>query len=94
MTCWTLDGKLVWTSGKEGRFGIGPWMVADGKFLILDDDGVLTMAKATTRGYAPLARAKVLPGVDSWAPPALVGGRLLIRDSRTMICLNMRAQNP
>jgi outer membrane protein assembly factor BamB len=94
MTCWTLDGKLVWTSGKEGRFGIGPWMVADGKFLILDDDGVLTMAKATTRGYAPLARAKVLPGVDSWAPPALVGGRLLIRDSRKMICLNMRAQNP
>jgi outer membrane protein assembly factor BamB len=93
MTCWTPEGKLVWTSGKDGRFGIGPWMVADGKFLILDDDGVMTMARATPAGYAPLARARVLPGVDSWAPPALVAGRLLIRDSHTMVCLDMRAAN-
>ena len=85
--CYHPDGELVWASGKEARFGIGPFLVADGKILILDDDGKLTMIEASTTGYRQLAEAQVLDGVDSWAPPALVGGRLLVRDSREMVCL-------
>ncbi|MBN1673077.1 MAG: PQQ-like beta-propeller repeat protein [Kiritimatiellae bacterium] len=90
LVCYTPDGTLVWASGKEHRFGIGPFMVADGKFLILDDNGVLTMAEATTKGYVELAQAQVLDGHDSWGPFALVDGLLLLRDSKRMVCLDLR----
>lgn len=83
-------GKLVWSSGKTDRYGIGPFMVADGKIFVVDDDGVLSMLRASTSEYALLARAKVLEGHDSWAPLALVSGRLLVRDSKRMVCLDVR----
>jgi outer membrane protein assembly factor BamB len=83
-------GTPVWTSGKTERFGLGPFMLADGKIFVLDDNGVLAVLRASTAGYALLSRARVLDGHDSWAPLALAGGRLLVRDSRRMVCLDIR----
>ena len=90
--CYRADdcSKLVWSSGKSDRYGLGPYLLADGKFYVMDDSGVLTMLKASTRGYERLARAKVLTGVDSWGPIALVGGRMMVRDSKRMVCLDVR----
>jgi outer membrane protein assembly factor BamB len=82
--------KFVWTSGKTSRFGLGPYIVADNKFYILSDDGILTVLKASTREYIELARAKVLDGPDAWGPLALAGGRLLARDSHRMVCIDIR----
>ncbi len=87
--CLDTDGKVVWSSGKTERFGLGPFLFADGKVLILDDDGELTMLRASLAGYEKLARAKVLDGHDAWAPMALVDGKLLLRDSKRMICLDL-----
>ena len=84
-------GTIVWSSGKTHRFGLGPYMVADDKFFIMSDDGVLTVLRASTREYIQLAQAKVLDGVDAWGPMALVSGRLLVRDSRRLVCLDVRA---
>ncbi len=84
-------GELLWASGKTNRFGLGPYILADGKFFLLDDEGVLTMIKATTDKYIQLARAKVLDGHDAWGPLAIVGGKLLLRDSKRMICLDVSA---
>ena len=66
--------------------------VADGKFFILSDDGVLTMLKANTVEYIQLDHAEVLDGQDSWGPLALAGGRMLLRDSRQMVCINVGAR--
>jgi len=90
--CYRPDGERVWSSGKTERYGIGPFVAADEKIFILDDEGVMTMIRATAEGYARLGRARVLPGPDSWAPPALVAGRMLVRDSRRMVCLDLRAR--
>ncbi len=83
---------IVWSSGKTNRFGLGPYLVADDKFLILSDDGILTLLETSLDGYVELARAKVLDGVDAWGPMALAGGRLLARDSRRLVCLDLRAR--
>lgn len=83
-------GTVVWASGKTERYGLGPFMVADGKIFVVDDEGVLSVLKASTTEYTRLASAKVLTGHDSWAPLALAGGRLLVRDSRRMVCLDVR----
>lgn len=87
--CLDPSGELVWTSGRENRFGLGPFIAADGKFLILSDDGVLTIIEASDEEYRPLASAKILDGRDAWAPMALVGGRLLMRDSKKLVCLDI-----
>lgn len=85
-------GRIVWASGKTTRFGLGPYIVADDKFFIMSDDGILTVLRASTEGYVQLAQAKVLDGVDAWGPMALTSGRLLARDSRRLVCIDLRAR--
>jgi outer membrane protein assembly factor BamB len=93
--CCSADdcGKIVWSSGKTNRYGLGPYILADGKFYILSDDGILTVTKASTREFIQLSQVKILDGHDAWGPLALVNGRLLARDSRRMVCLDIRAIN-
>ena len=90
--CFHPDGKIIWTSGKTNRFGLGPFMIADDKFFILGDDGVLTMAAANTEKFIPLARAKVLYGRDPWGPLSIAGGRMLLRDSKQMVCIDVASR--
>ncbi len=90
--CADHEGRILWTSGKDARFGLGPFLVAGDRFLILDDDGELTMARVDPDGFKPMAQARVLAGTDSWGPLALVGTRLLLRDSKRMICLELGEQ--
>lgn len=81
--------KIFWTSGKTNRFGLGPYILADNKFYILDDNGVLSMIRATTNGYEQLGRARVLDGHDAWGPIALAGTKMLLRDSKKMVCIDV-----
>nr|WP_319571331.1 PQQ-binding-like beta-propeller repeat protein [uncultured Draconibacterium sp.] len=82
--------KVVWTSGKENRFGLGPYFIADNKLFILSDDGTLTIARPSTEKYIQLEQVKVIEdGHDAWAPFALADGYLLLRDAETMICIDL-----
>jgi hypothetical protein len=71
---------------------MGPFMVAGDRFLILDDKAVLTMARATTEGFQPMASARIFEGQDAWAPFALAGTKLILRDSRRMACVELGAE--
>lgn len=83
---------ILWSSGKAERFGLGPYLLADNKFYILEDSGILTMAEATTAGFRRLDQARVLDGRDAWGPMALADGRLLLRDSTRLLCLDLQTQ--
>ncbi|MCX6280541.1 MAG: PQQ-like beta-propeller repeat protein [Bacteroidetes bacterium] len=83
-------GNIVMKSGKTERFGLGPYIMADGKFFILNDDGEMTIAKASPAGFTVLDKARVIDGQDSWGPLAITGGYLLMRDSKTLVCLDIR----
>lgn len=89
--CYQPDGTLVWSSGQDNRFGLGPFILADGKFFLLSDDGVLTMLDAGKQEYTQLAQAEVLEGHDAWGPIALAGSRMLVRDMGTLVCLDVGA---
>lgn len=80
---------ILWTSGKEERFGLGPYILADGKFYILKDDGTLVIASGTTERFEFLDKFKVLDGHDAWGPLAIADGKLIMRDSKTMVCLDI-----
>lgn len=90
MVCLSPDGKRVWSSGKETRFGLGPYMICNGMLLMLDDEnGTLRMAPAEAKGYHEMAKAKILNGNDAWAPMAMAEGRLILRDLSEVVCLNL-----
>ena len=93
--CYNPDNLAVpvWSSGKTNRFGLGPFLLADGKFFILNDEGVLTIVEANTQAYNQLAQFKILDGKDSWGPMAIVNGRLLLRDSKKMVCVDLNGSS-
>jgi len=92
LVCLDLKGQVVWTSGPEHRFGLGPILIAGGLIYVMNDTGLLTMAEATPQGYKPLGEAQVLSGHDAWGPMAIVGGRLIVRDLTRMVCLDVAAR--
>jgi outer membrane protein assembly factor BamB len=83
---------VIWSSGQDKRFGMGPYMIADNKLFIVNDDGTLTIARPSTREYVELDSYRVMEGQDAWGPLALADGYLVMRDSKTMVCLDMAAQ--
>jgi outer membrane protein assembly factor BamB len=82
--------SFKWTSGPENRFGLGPFLIADNKFFILSDDGTLTVATVSNRRFEKKASIKIMDGIDAWGPMAIVSGRLLLRDSKRMFCIDLR----
>jgi len=81
--------NILWTSGKEERFGLGPYIIADGKFFLVKDNGSLVIAKASVKGFEKLDEFQVIEGQDAWGPIAIANGKLLMRDSKTMVCLDI-----
>ena len=99
LVCLDADGNTKWEGGAGARFGLGPYMIADGMILIMDDHGVLALAEAKPDGYREITRRKVLEGVETWGPITLAAGRLLVRDTRTeqpnssrLVCLDVSAK--
>ncbi len=81
------NGKELWKKENLGYFHFAVMAVADGKVLILDDAGSLTLAQVTRKGHQELAKAKVCHG--TFNSPALANGRLYVRDNVEVICLEL-----
>ena len=74
------SGTIAW---QDRSFSRAQLVSADGKLLILDEDGNLGLASASPRGLQILAKAKVLESI-AWTPPTLVGTRMFVRDRKTI----------
>ena len=81
---------LIWTSGKEARFGLGPYIIADDKLYILDDDATLVVIKPSLSRYEEISRVQLFEGFDAWAPIAVADGYMVLRDSKKVVCLKLR----
>lgn len=77
--------KVLWS---QPSFGYGTLLAADGKMLMQTTEGELILWKPDARRYQELARARVFRSTTR-ALPALSNGRLLVRDSRTLKCLQV-----
>lgn len=87
--CLDTNGGVAWASPPETQFGLGSFMLADGCFYILNDNGRLTLVEASSENYHQLAEFKILKGIESWAPMAIVNGRLFARDFTRLVCLDL-----
>jgi len=91
LRCLTPDGQVKWDS-KSSRvtFERGFLMIVDGMiFDINGKNGELFMVEADPGGFKVLGRAKVLGGVQVWAPMAYSDGKLLVRDQSKLVCLQV-----
>lgn len=77
-------GKRAW---QEPRFGKGNLIAADGKLFMTTIKGELVIARATSQEYQELGRKQLLGSTRQ--APALAGGRLYLRDSREIVCLDV-----
>ena len=78
LTCMHFEtGEVAW---KQGGLGCGSLMVADGKLLILAENGSLVVAQATPEHYQELTRSVFLEG-RCWTVPVLLNQRIYGRNA-------------
>jgi outer membrane protein assembly factor BamB len=78
-------GRVAW---QQRGFARAVSLHADGKLLLLDEEGTLALASASPKGMTVHARAKVL-AKNAWTAPTLVGTRLYLRDRATIKALEL-----
>ena len=80
------NGTVLWANE---QFQQGTLCAADGKLIVLSEDGTLAIVKASKGGCEVISSAKVLDST-CWAMPVLADGKLYVRDSkRNAKCLDL-----
>lgn len=91
LVCLGLDGKVKWASGGKYKFGLGPYLMADGCMLLMNDTGTLTMVDLDSAAFRPVGQTRIFDhGHDAWGPMAVVTGRLFARDMTRLACFDLR----
>jgi hypothetical protein len=78
-------GRIAW---QDRSFARAQLVYADGKLIILDEDGTLGLATISPAGVKVLSRAAVLENV-AWTPPTLAGTTLYVRDRKNIAAFNL-----
>jgi outer membrane protein assembly factor BamB len=79
-------GEVLW---KDRTFPKATFVYADGKLILLDEDGQLALVRLSPQGMTVLAKAAVLEHI-AWTPPTLVGTNLYLRDMRMIVALDLK----
>ncbi|MEK6644739.1 MAG: PQQ-binding-like beta-propeller repeat protein [Planctomycetota bacterium] len=83
-----LDAKTGEVKWKERGFAKANFLYADGKFIVLDEDGNLGLTECTPEKFNIVTQFPILKKV-SWTVPTLVGKTLYIRDQKQILALDM-----
>jgi len=78
-------GKVAW---RQRGFSKATMIYADGKLIILDEDGVLALARPGKDALDVLSKFQLFED-RSWSIPTLVGKKLFVRDQKKMIALDL-----
>jgi len=84
----SATGKILWSKEAIGQYHAALLRTGDGKLLMLDDGGNLSLVDPDPKEYKELARSKVCG--PTWAHPALANGRLYLRDKKELVCLELK----
>jgi outer membrane protein assembly factor BamB len=79
-------GEMAWQHRGIGRASL---VYADGKAILLEEDGDLTLAKLTPEGVTVLSQQTKLFDTMSWTAPTLVGTTLYARDREKIVALDV-----
>jgi outer membrane protein assembly factor BamB len=86
LVCMELrTGKVLW---KQRGFQKGSLLVADGRLIVLGENGVLALAEAGPEQYREQATCTISQS-KCWAMPVLTQGKLYVRDQENIMCLDL-----
>jgi outer membrane protein assembly factor BamB len=97
LVCMSIDGQVKWKTSRAPLFDKGGVILADGILLATDGASKLYLIEPDPAAFKPLASAELLKGASgdprnpnqNWAPLALAGGKLLIRDQNRLLCIKV-----
>lgn len=81
-------GEMVWRDRAVARASL---IAAGEQLIILDETGLLVLAKPSAEGLNVLARAQVF-NEQAWTAPTLSGTRLFLRDRKEIVALEIGAR--
>ena len=81
-------GERKW---KAGRYGYGQVILADGHLIVTAESGEVVLIRATPERHEELVRFSALKG-KTWNNPAIVGGRLLVRNTTQMAAYDITSR--
>jgi len=81
-------GQVAWQHRGIGRVSM---IYADGKAIMLEEDGDLVLARLAPEGVTVLSQAKLFDTM-SWTVPTLVGTTLYARDREKIVALDLGRQ--
>lgn len=71
------SGERHW---KQGGFGKGALIIADGTLVILGENGKFALAKASQDGFEPSFEERLFEKFHCWTNPVLANGRIFTKD--------------
>lgn len=100
LVCMSMDGQIMWKTQRSPLFDKGSMILADGLLLSTDGATKLYLIEPDPSAFKPLASAELLEkgngnpsgiggATQNWAPIVLSNGKLLIRDQKRLMCVNV-----
>lgn len=94
------NGKVLWRTGDNPHLNRGNFVLADGKFIMLDGQlGDLYLIEPSSKGFRPISKSPVLKQQSTrkqnevWAPIAISDGLAIVRDQRSLKCVRVGADS-
>jgi len=78
-------GDVIW---QDRSFSKANLLYADGKMIVLDEDGTLALTTVDDKGMKILSQVELMDKL-SWTAPTLVGKTLYVRDRKTLVALDL-----
>ena len=79
------SGKIAW---RERGFARASLLYADGKLIVVDEDGNLALARVSPERLEVISKVELLKS-NAWTVPTLVGTRLYVRDRHDMMAFEV-----
>ncbi|MDB6123786.1 MAG: WD40-like repeat-like protein [Pedosphaera sp.] len=86
LTC--LDAATGARQWKDGRYGYGQILLANGHLIVLSGEGDLALVRAIPERHEEVARFSAIHG-KTWNYPAIAHGKLLVRNAVEMACFDL-----
>lgn len=83
------NGEVAW---RERGFSKATCLYADGKIIILDEDGNLGLTVCTPEKFSIKSQVPMLSR-SSWTVPTLVGDKLFVRDRKHIMALDLSSSS-
>jgi len=93
MMCMTLNGELVWEKDSAPDFDLGALILVNGFILNQNGkNGDIHLIEPSPEGYKEVGKASFFGSekTQAWAPLAYSQGKLIIRNLKKMVCIDLQ----